>query len=123
MGTILIVDDDHLVCALLEDALTRAGHLVIPCPNGREALHQLRSGPADMLITDLFMDDVDGLELIPKAKRLLPQLKIIAMSGGTPLTDRDYLPIARKLGADHTFHKPVDLDLLLKTVANLLGAS
>ena len=68
------------------------------------------------------MDDTDGLELIPRVRAASPKLKIIAVSGGGQLTDRDFLPVARQLGAHATFHKPIDLKLLLDAIARLLPA-
>jgi DNA-binding NtrC family response regulator len=120
MAAIVIIDDDPAVSGLLQEALSRAGHRATVCRDGREVLARLKAGEADLLITDIFMDETEGLELITQAKAARPELKIIAMSGGTDLTDRDYLPIASKLGAHATFHKPLNVEHLLQKIAQLL---
>jgi len=66
------------------------------------------------------MPETDGLETITKVRKEFPNVKIIAMSGGTRLTDRDYLPVASRLGAHRILHKPMDAALFLKTVQELL---
>ena len=121
MHSILVVDDEDGMRQLLDTALSRAGYVVRQCGDGRDVLELLKERPADLLITDLFMLETDGLETITKVRKGFPDIKIIAMSGGTRLSRQDYLPIALKLGAHRTLHKPIDLPLLLKTVQELLA--
>lgn len=120
MATILIIDDDAGISRLLQEGLGRAGHRALICCNRREFLDELKSQRIDLLITDLFMDHPDGLEIIAKVRAACPELKIIAISGGTRLTDQDYLSVARMLGAHATFHKPFDLNLLAETISQLV---
>ena len=123
MHSILVVDDDRLIREMLADALTRSGHLVLQCVDGKDVIKVLKQHPTDLLITDVLMEQVDGLVTITNARKQFPLLKIIAISGGGALTEQDYLPIARKLGAHAVFHKPLDLDRVLNTVAQLLTKS
>ena len=120
MHSILIVDDEDGMRQLLDAALARAGYYVRQCADGADVTGALKEQSADLLITDLFMLQTDGLETIMKVRKEFPDLKIIAISGGTRLTDYDYLHVAAKLGANRTLHKPIEVNLLLKTVRELL---
>jgi CheY-like chemotaxis protein len=121
MHSIMIVDDDDAMRETLSQALIRAGYVVVQCADGADILQALKKHPADLLITDLFMQETDGLGTIPKVRKEFPQTKILAISGGSKLTDHDYLPLAAGLGAHRTLHKPIDTPLLLKTVKHLLA--
>ena len=119
-GTILIVDDDNAMRETLAEALTRAGYKVSQCADGKDVIDALKKESADLLITDLFMEETDGLGTIMNVRKEFPEMKIIAMSGGTQLTDHDYLPIAKRLGAHRTLHKPLNGPVLLKAIEELL---
>jgi CheY-like chemotaxis protein len=121
MRSILLVDDDNLMRETLAEALRRAGYAVQQCADGKDVVDALKKQPADLLITDLFMEEIDGLGTIMNARKEFPKMKIIAMSGGAQLTDHDYLPIAKRLGAHRTLHKPLNGADLLKTIEELLG--
>ena len=121
MHSILIVDDDDAMRETLAQALVRAGYVVMQCADGSDVMQVLKKYPADLLITDLFMEETDGLGTIMKVRKELPEMKIIAISGGSQLTDHDYLPVAVKLGADRTLHKPLNAPELLKTIQELLS--
>ena len=81
------------------------------------ALHQ--SHPADVVITDLFMPDKDGIETIVELRKLSPQLKIVAISGWTSTQGSDYLQVAREIGATVTLQKPFDPQELSRVVRQL----
>jgi len=123
MQSILILDDDDGMRDILAKTLTRAGYHVLQAPDGSDVPKMLKKEPIHLLITDLFMPETDGLETITNVRKQFPNVKIIAMSGGTRLTDRDYLPVATKLGAHRVLHKPMDAALFLKTVKEVLAAS
>jgi two-component system response regulator (stage 0 sporulation protein F) len=114
MVTILVIDDDALLRALLRIVLEQAGHEVIEAANGRLGLEAYREKPADLVITDLRMPGVDGLDLILQLTRCFLNVKVIAMSGAP---DKDAaLSAARLLGVRHTLQKPFSRDRLLKVV-------
>src|SRR5436190_1868050 len=117
---VLIVDDDEVLREILADALTSAGYEVLQCADGRVVVDTLKKTPADLIVTDIFMRETDGLETITNVRKLWPENKIIAMSAGSRMTARDFLPIAEKLGAHRVLHKPIDTALFLKTVRELL---
>lgn len=107
MSRILVVDDDAPMRVMLEAVLTSLGHEVSLAANGREALALLRDTPPDLLLTDIFMPEMEGIETIRQIQRLLPHIPIIAMSGGAPLgPPTDYLVMARRFGARQVLAKP-----------------
>ena len=118
---ILVVDDDDGMRQTLDTALSRAGYFIVQCSDGGDVIGLLQERRIDLLITDVFMLETDGLETITKVRNEFPDIKIIAISGGSRLAKHDYLPVAAKLGAHRTLHKPIDTPLLLKTVKELLS--
>ncbi len=111
-ATILIIEDQAPVRTLLRRVLEEAGYRVEEAVNGREGLTRFRTQPADLVITDLAMPEMTGLEVILELTRAFLDVKVIAMSGASP----DELQAARLLGARHTFPKPFDLPALLRAV-------
>ena len=75
--------------------------------------------PVDLVITDIYMDVMDGIETVTAVKKQFPHIKIIAMSGGSRLVNMDSLPLAKMLGADRTLAKPADISELLELIAEL----
>jgi len=120
MARILVIDDDATIRLSLKLALEDVGHHVEEAANGLKGIDQFRANPADLVVTDIFMPEKEGMELIDEIKRDRPETKIIAISGGGRMNPDDYLTIARRLGADRTLLKPFDIDLLLDTVDALL---
>jgi YesN/AraC family two-component response regulator len=76
----------------------------------------------DLVITDVLMPEKDGLEVIMEIRAKLPQVKIIAISGGGRISHTDYLVAARRLGAHRTLSKPFIRQELLDTLHELLEA-
>jgi DNA-binding NtrC family response regulator len=122
MAKILVIDDDDAVRLSLKLALEDAGHHVEDAVNGNEGMTRFRASPAEVVITDIFMPEKEGLETIDEIKRDRPQTKIVAISGGGSMDPENYLVIAKRVGADRALFKPFDIQLLLATVDELLGA-
>jgi len=116
-----VIDDDQAVAATFKSLLTRNGFVVHAVTSGREGLRWLAKEPVDLVVTDIFMDDMDGLETVTEIKKHFPQVKIIAMSGGSMVVGMDSLHMAKMLGADRTLKKPDDLPKLLEVIADLVG--
>ena len=110
--TILVIEDDASVRVLLAQILEDAGYQTYEAANGREGLEQFRAKPMDLVITDLEMPEMNGLDLILELTRAFLDVKVIAMSGHSS----DELQTARLLGARQTFAKPLDLSMLLRAV-------
>ena len=81
MARILVVDDDQSVRLLLRAVLERRGYSVVEAENGKEGLQALSGEPTDVVITDIQMPGMDGLEMILELRGTLPTARIIAMSG------------------------------------------
>ena len=111
-ATILLIEDHTSVRTLLAQVLHEAGYAVCEAANGREGLEQFRAQSIDLVITDMEMPEMTGLELILELTRAFLDVKVIAMSG---ISTED-LQTARLLGARQTFPKPLDLRALLQAV-------
>ena len=120
MARILVIDDNPEICAILRETLEPAGYEVVVASNGRAGLVLHRARHADLVITDIFMPEQDGIETIIELRRGDPDVKIIAMSGGGSMRDLSYLPAARQLGAAHSISKPFDCENVLAIVNRLL---
>jgi CheY-like chemotaxis protein len=122
MQRVLVIDDDEQVRALLYEILDRAGFAVIEAMNGAEGLKLYRSQPADLVITDLIMPEMEGVETILELRREFPDARIVAISGGGRNGAGDYLPIAAQLGARRTVAKPFSRQDILDAVRDSLAA-
>ena len=121
MARILIIDDEAAICTMLQQVLERNGHEVAVAKDGLEGLTLCRENPADLVITDLFMPEMGGMEIIPELRKQSPQTKIIAISGGGLGSNFDCLPTAKHLGAHRTLAKPFEHQELLDAVNAVLG--
>lgn len=110
---ILLVDDDADFRSMLKTALQLAGYPVDSASNGKEAHSMQRSAPADILITDIFMPEADGFEVIEAFRTEFPQTRIIAISGGARVMTTDYLATAELIGVDAALQKPFEVEALL----------
>jgi DNA-binding NtrC family response regulator len=115
MATILLIDDEESVRTLLQVALERAGYHVLIAENGKHGLRRLEHQAVDLIIVDIFMPEMDGMELIPLIRKTRPATKMIAISGKSGLMD--CLDAATKLGAHDALKKPFSLQELLNAVS------
>ncbi len=122
MAHILVIDDDPVLRRVITLALEAVGHSVLRCENGRKAIDFLTHDRADLLITDIIMPEMDGVETVRAARRLQPHLPILAISGGGSFDPGDYLGMARAFGATDVLPKPFHPADLVAHVAKLLGA-
>lgn len=122
MAHILVIDDDPVLRRVITLVLEQAGHTVLRCENGRKAIDFLAHDRADLLITDIIMPEMDGVETVRAARKLQPDLPILAISGGGSFDPADYLGIARVFGATDILPKPFKPADLAARVATLLDA-
>ena len=113
MKKILIVDDEEVIRMLYGEELEEEGYEVATASNGRIGIQLYQSEPFDIVITDLIMPDMEGIETMMRLRKLDPGVKVIAISGGGRNRPDEYLHLAAKLGALSTFKKPVDRTALL----------
>jgi two-component system, chemotaxis family, chemotaxis protein CheY len=121
MAVILVIDDDELVRKTIHFALTSAGHQVIEAGNGAEGVELFKRSKVDLTICDIIMPEKEGLDTIMTLRRLDPNAKIIAVSGGGRVGNLDFLPHATKLGAMEALAKPFAPRQLVQLVARCLG--
>jgi two-component system chemotaxis response regulator CheY len=107
MSRVLVVEDHAPMRAIMAAVLQSMGHQVFQAGNGREALEVQKEARAELMLTDLFMPEMEGLETIRRMRALYPELRIMAVSGGSSRGDAgDYLEMAQKFGAKATLRKP-----------------
>jgi len=110
VARILVVDDDKAVRLLLRTVLERRGHSVGEAENGDEGLRYYRVTPADLVIVDIQMPVMDGLQMIKELRGDFPTAKIIAISG-----EKSRLAAAQTL-SQYTFEKPLPMEEFLDAV-------
>jgi hypothetical protein len=116
--TVLVVDDDESVRNLFPSLLGNS-YRVLLAAGGKEALDIVRrESRIDLVLTDLFMPDQDGIETIQALQDVRPALRIIAMSGAF---DGQFLTAADRCGVDATLRKPIELETLRQTVDEVLN--
>jgi len=115
--TILVVDDDPQIRKLCRITLEGAGKLVKEADNGKQALAAIKRANVDLILLDLCMPDMDGLEFLKAVRVDSPQLKIVTISG---FMGGVMLPAAKHLGGTATLAKPFSPDALLSLVDKVL---
>jgi CheY-like chemotaxis protein len=118
---VLLVDDEPVIRQTLRKMLQRAGHEVVEGANGLEGLRHLEALAIELVLTDIIMPVMNGIEFIQQARMLRPSLAMIAMSGGGRTDNTDHLQAARAHGASATLHKPFRADDLYQAIARSLG--
>jgi CheY-like chemotaxis protein len=121
MATVLVIDDDDMVRTMLLRTLTRAGHTAVGARDGIEGVARFRESPADLVITDIFMPNQEGLATIMELRRSFPSIRIIAISGGGARASLDVLPVAEALGARKPLRKPFTPAEVMDAVKDVLG--
>jgi CheY-like chemotaxis protein len=125
MARILVVDDDAAVRGAIKMVLEQDGHDVTLAANGRSGIAAVEAGAFDLVICDIFMPGMDGIETIHDFHRLNPRMPVIAMSGfmfrdaQTPAPD--YLGLSTKLGAAYSLRKPFRPYELLEAVRQCMA--
>jgi DNA-binding response OmpR family regulator len=120
MNRILIVDDEPQVRLMLSTCLGRAGFDVSEAADGEEALKINAAAPVDLIVLDLLMPGMEGLETLMSLRKDRDRPRVIAISGGSRSGVGDFLPTALKLGADKTLKKPFHNDELIEAIHELL---
>jgi CheY-like chemotaxis protein len=122
MVRVLVIDDNEDTREMMRLLLEREGYEVDAAPDGAAGLVLQRQRPAQVVITDIFMPNRDGIETIEQLRREQPAIKVVAISGGGRVAKKEgYLLTARELGAHAVLSKPFDSDELLRTLRGLTG--
>jgi len=124
---ILVIEDAASHRQLYKTALEGAGYEVLEAPDGQAGVRLYRQQPCDVVITDIFMPQQDGLETIFELKTQYENMRVIAISGGgvwgqygRSLGSNEALDMAARFGADRVVHKPIKLHHLITLVQELL---
>lgn len=121
MANILIIDDDTEVRSTLRKVLERSGHTISEAENGVAALRRLESEAADVVVSDLYMPEMDGIELLIRLREAWPEARFVAMTGGGHVPGDELLERAHSLGADALLAKPFTVEELVQTVERILS--
>ena len=118
MSRILIVEDTKLMRDTLVDVLSATGHEIETADNGLQAVELVAGGKDfDVIVTDIIMPEMDGIQTILELQTLLPLARIIAISGGSARMEKAQgLDTAKRLGAVAVLEKPFEVDTLLDAI-------
>src|SRR3990172_6027122 len=112
-GSVLVVDDAPQICKALSDVLTASGYSVRSAPSGERALQIMEPSEFDLIITDLKMSGMSGMDLIARVKERAPHLSIVILSG---YGDMDDVIKAMRVGITDYLKKPFSIDEVLDVV-------
>jgi CheY-like chemotaxis protein len=116
MARVVVIDDEPGIRRSLRTLLTRYGYEALEAADGLEGLRLCREHAPDLVITDIHMPGFDGIEVIAALHATLPDLPIIAISGGDQTAMLNLLGSAGVLGAVGSLRKPFTVDEVLKAV-------
>lgn len=119
MKRALVIDDDPMVRSVVRRALESDGYGVVEAADGKEGLAVLDAEPVDVVLTDILMPGMDGIELLPEIRRVAPRVPVIAMSGGGAFPAGTVLGPATALGATGVLMKPFSIDELRAQLAEV----
>lgn len=121
-AAILVIDDEPALVSAIVKILVDAGYLAEGAVSGQFALERVANQAFDVVLTDIFLPEVDGLEIISAVRKRLPRAQIVAISGGAPyMTPTDALKVARRLGACASLEKPFSRDDLLVVIRDAVA--
>ncbi|MFP4458725.1 MAG: response regulator [Candidatus Zixiibacteriota bacterium] len=121
MASILIVDDEIEIRRMLRQMLEREGYTIYDAGDGEKAIQVYKNNDIDLVITDIIMPVKEGIITIFELRNEYPDVKIIAISGGSRVRPSTYLETAEAFGAIKTLVKPLDRKVLLKTIEEVLA--
>ena len=114
---ILIVDDEEMICNIMSRRLMREGYLCATANNGKEALNHFYKDGFSLIISDIKMPEMNGIELLKRVKSIDPKIRVIMV---TAYPEIDMAVEAMRLGADDFIIKPADLELVVLSVKKAL---
>jgi len=118
LGRILVVDDEPEVVAILTKSFSDAGYTVDAAAHGGDALIAVSQYQPDVVVLDILMEGLDGVQVLERIRSLDPSIRVIMITGSTDATLK---PTAMSMGAFAYMSKPVSLGHLLEAVAAAFG--
>jgi len=122
MALILLIDDDEFYRRMIRRTLEEQRHQVIEAEEGAEGLELYQAYKPSLVITDMRMPEMDGLEVIRSIRAMNPKARIIAVSGASTFYNVNFLQQAKELGADVILRKLDSFDRVVDEVVRALGA-
>jgi len=120
MSIILIIDDEQPLRRVMRSALERRGHVVLDVSDGREGVALLRQTSPDLIVTDIFMPEKDGIQVLQDVNQMMKKPKVIVITGGDPRDLFGLKSSAKFLGAARVLSKPFDLQKFQMLVEEVL---
>ncbi|MDP5274663.1 response regulator [Chengkuizengella axinellae] len=117
-GKLLIVDDQHGIRVLLEEVFKMDGFYTLTAANGQQALKHVNNDPPDLVLLDMKIPGMDGLEILKHIKEINASIKVIMM---TAYGELDMIKEAKEAGAMRHFSKPFDIDEIRAVVNDVIG--
>jgi CheY-like chemotaxis protein len=124
MANIVVVDDERVIRFLLKEILEKDNHKVRLTDNGNDAMELIREEKPDLLITDIFMPEKNGLELLMDVRKNYPDIRAIAISGDSQSRNgghKECLEIAHCLGCDLILEKPFTKETVKEAIKQILS--
>ena len=122
MVNVLVVDDDNLTRKVLRSFLENQGHIVAEASDGRSCLNTAQSFQPDLVILDVFMPGMNGLDAIAQLKPRFPGMKVMGISSGGSHGTTPYLSAMERYGAELVLEKPISAQQISDSIAQLFGA-
>ena len=119
MINVVLIDDDESTIDLITAFLPKENYSVFSTLSAKTGVEYIKNNHVDVLITDIIMPEVSGLEVISEMIRIKPNLKIIAISGGGAINTKQFLALAGGLGAHKILSKPFVANDLLSALKEL----
>jgi DNA-binding NtrC family response regulator len=121
MARIIVIDDQEPIRRIVRRALENDGHQVLEASDGELGMALLEREPADVVITDIFMPGMDGIQTLREIRKRFPAIKVIAISGGDSTGLLDLRRDAELLGAMKSLQKPFNAREIVELVRSVLG--
>lgn len=119
---VLLVEDSPEVSLSVREILAGAGHSVEDAANGKEALDKLSGSTFDLVVSDIWMPEMDGIALLKEIRGAGNNIPVVVISGGAPNAPLTYTaPLASTFGANAVIYKPFEKEELLQTIDEVLG--
>lgn len=116
---VIVVDDDSGVRAFVKRVLEGAGHSVQDCSTGTSLIALVQTDPPDVIVTDIFMPEMDGYQLLRMLATKHPELPVVVISGGNAIMGDQHMKVAQLLKASRLLHKPFTAAALLEAVTEV----
>lgn len=121
MKTIIVIDDDKIVTDIFDKALSNTNYNYKIFNSSLEGLSHIQKNSVDLVITDIFMPEKDGYEVIVEIKKYQKDIKILCVSSGSKFFKKDMiLDTAKRIGADKVLQKPFTINEFQDQIASLL---